>query len=98
MFGSFYHHRKNAGVRGAVAQTVRPLLTALLVISLGTANMAAAQAPEELKKLTTLCQAGTMWGCSLLGAKYHTGVGVTQDVTKAMEFYRQACDGQYAEG
>jgi len=38
------------------------------------------------------CDAGDAVGCSNVGLMYDRGQGVKQDYTKAMQFYKKACD------
>ncbi len=77
--------------------TIRRLLPALLVLlgTLGVVDIASTATPEEV---TTQCTKGNASACFKLGNTYYKGEGVTQDRFKAAEFFRQACDGQYAKG
>ena len=70
---------------------MRRLLTTLLVLmgTLGVVDIASAMTREELPKA---CQAGDARACFNLGQIYYFGKGVTQDKSKAVELYRQACD------
>ena len=46
-----------------------------------------------------LCVPTYAYACSSLGLWYEDGgEGVTQDIVKAKEFYKKACDGKDEEG
>lgn len=75
------------------------LTTLLLLITLDVVNVGCTQKSEEPPYgLITSCQKGSGAACSLVGNQYLEGDGVKQDRSKALEFFRQACDGQFALG
>ena len=48
--------------------------------------------PQAFKFHTKACDGGVMSSCNDLGFLYQNGLGVRQDVVKALELYAKACD------
>ena len=44
------------------------------------------------------CAANNDLGCNGLGAAYANGLGVSQDMQKAKDYFKKACDLNYKEG
>ena len=58
--------------------------------------------PKNEKKAIELyeksCAANNDLGCNGLGAAYANGLGVSQDMQKAKDYFKKACDLNYKEG
>jgi TPR repeat protein len=71
------------------------------VFCFSAASPAAAQAQQpsgDVATLTTECGQKNFASCTALGEKYEKATGVTQNYAKALELYKQACDGGFAAG
>ena len=53
---------------------------------------------EAAAAYQTACEGGYALACSELAVMYRDGAGVVKDESRAVEFFRQACDRDYAPG
>ncbi len=67
----------------------------VLIGTLGLVDKAPAVTPAAS---TETCQTSPAAACTDRGMMYFNGQGVTQDLVKAVEFFRQACDRKDALG
>jgi len=54
--------------------------------------------PQIAQMLVQACEAGGLLGCSLLGFRYETELGVPYDMSRARALYERACEGGEMHG
>ena len=57
----------------------------------------AAVVSQELLAQRTLCHAGDLWACVIVGLAYDRGDGTPADLPTAVHYYHLACDHRIAE-
>ncbi len=69
-------------------------LLAALFVSLLPSPLAG----QDAETLSQACDAGDMLSCESLGRAYEAGLGVTQDLARAVGLFQRACDGELMLG